>query len=73
MGKIKATRVITPRIVQPGEGARPWLWVFLLLGLGVWSWQVYDFGQQRAGYDAGERDQVEDRLRQRIEELGKEE
>jgi hypothetical protein len=69
MGKIKATRIITPRIVQPGEGARPWLWLFLLLGLGVWSWQVYDFGQQRAGYDAGERDEVEDRLRQRVEEL----
>jgi hypothetical protein len=72
MGKVKATRVISPRIVQPGEGARSWLWILLLLALGAWSWQVFEFGQQRAGYDAGERDEVEERLLQRIAELEEE-
>jgi hypothetical protein len=50
MGKVKPTRVTTPRIIQPGERRmRPWLWMLLLAALGVWSWQVFQYGQQRAG------------------------
>jgi hypothetical protein len=69
MGRLKATRIATPRIVQPGERARPWLWILLLLALGAWSWQVFQFGQKRAGFDSGARDAVEGRLYQRIAEL----
>lgn len=72
MGKIKASQVVTPRIVQPGEGSRPWLWILLLGALALWSWQVFEFGQQRAGYHSGERDEVEDELRERIVELEEE-
>lgn len=69
MARVKAGRVASPRIVQPGERTRPWLWILLLLALGAWSWQVFEFGQQRAGYDSGARDVVEDQLRQQIAEL----
>lgn len=72
MGKVKAARVISPRIVQPGDGSRPWLWLLLLVALAAWSWQVFEFGQQRAGYDSGRRDSVEDTLRERIEALEQE-
>ncbi len=57
MGKKKPTRVITPRIVQPGEGGgRPWLWLLFLVALAAWSWQVFEFGRQQAGFDAGRND-----------------
>lgn len=70
MGKKKPTRIITPRIVQPGEGGiRPWLWLLLLVALAAWSWQVFEFGRQRAGFDASQRDQRESGLQKRILEL----
>jgi hypothetical protein len=73
MGKKKPTRVITPRIVQPGEGGgRTWLWLLFLVALAAWSWQVFEFGRQRAGFDAGQRNEMEGALQQRIEELEEE-
>lgn len=72
MAKIKPIRVTTPRIVQPGEGGRTWLWLLFLAALGAWSWQVFEFGQQRAGLDSGTRDQVEERLQERIAVLEEE-
>lgn len=73
MGKKKPTRVITPRIVQPGEGGvRPWLWVLFLVALGAWSWQVFEFGRQQAGFDVGRSDALEDELQQRIAQLEEE-
>ena len=70
MGTNKPTRVVTPRIVQPGEGGgRPWLWLLFLLALGVWTWQVFEFGRQRAGLDVGHRDEREKTMQQRIEQL----
>ena len=73
MGKKKPTRVITPRIVQPGEGSvRPWLWVLFLVALAAWSWQVFEFGRQEAGFDVGRHNALEDELQQRISELEEE-
>ena len=73
MGKKKPTRIITPRIVQPGEGGgRPWLWLLFLLGLAVWTWQVFEFGRQRAGFDVGHWDEQERSMQQRIEQLEEE-
>lgn len=69
MAGVKPARVVAPKIVQPGDRSRPWLWLLFLVALGAWSWQVYQFGQQRAGFDAGQRDQVEVALRERIEAL----
>lgn len=66
-GKIKPTRVVTPRIVQPDEDRpRPWLWLLVLIALGAWSWQVFEFGRQGAGPGVGARDPVEAGLRERI-------
>lgn len=73
MGTKKPTRIITPRIVQPGEGGgRTWLWLLFLVALTAWSWQVFEFGRQRAGFDAGHRNELEDTLQQRIQELEEE-
>ncbi len=72
MGKLKPTKIVTPRIVQPGGGGRVWLWLFFLIALGAWSWQVFEFGRQRAGLDVGQHEQVEDRLLERIDELEEE-
>lgn len=72
MGKLKPSRVTTPRIVQPGERGLPWLLLIFLAVLGVWTWQVFEFGRQRAGLDVGQRDVVEDRLRERVEALEQE-
>ncbi len=73
MGKIKPTRVITPRIVQPGEGGRPWLGTLLLIILALWSWQVFEFGRKHAApAGSGQRDQLEESLQQRIRELEEE-
>jgi len=71
MGKrTPPTGVITPRIVQPNEGRfRPWFWLLLLVGLGLWSWQVFEFGRQRGGVDVGSSDHVAPGLRERIAEL----
>jgi hypothetical protein len=70
MARVKPTRVTTPRIVQPGEGGgRTWLWLLLLIGLAAWSWQVYEFGRQRAGFHSDKRNRVEVELKQRIREL----
>ncbi|MGB5452541.1 MAG: DUF6776 family protein [Sedimenticolaceae bacterium] len=73
MSKVKPTRVTTPRIVQPGEGGgRTWLWLLLLIALGAWSWQVFEFGRQRAGFDVGQGNRMEADLQERIAELEEE-
>ena len=74
MGKIKPMRVVTPRIVQPGERSWLWLWMWLLVlvALAAWTWQVFEFGRQQAGFSVGQRDAMEAELMQRIEELAAE-
>lgn len=62
-------RVTTPRIVQPGEGSRTWLWLLIVVALGAWSWQVFEFGRQQAGFSVNQRDAVEASLEQRIATL----
>lgn len=72
MAKYKPTRVVTPRIVQPGEGSRVWLWSLVVVALVAWTWQVFEFGRQRAGFDVGQRNDTEDGLLERIAELEQE-
>jgi hypothetical protein len=69
MGKLKPTRVSAPRIVQPGTGGRPWLWVVFLVALSLWTWQVFEFGRQRGGYDASAVAGIEKSLQQQIATL----
>ncbi len=72
MGKVKPMRVATPRIIQPGEGRRPWLWLILLVALAAWSWQVYEFGRKQAGFSVVHRNELEESLQARIAELQQE-
>lgn len=74
MGKVKPTRIVTPRIVQPDErGPKPWLWLLLLFVLALWSWQVYEFGRQGGAFQiAAPANTVEYGLRERIAELEEE-
>jgi len=62
----------TPRIVQPG--GKSWIWI-ILLGtslLGAVTWQAFDYGRQRAGYDVEKRDFQQVALQARVEKLEKE-
>ena len=72
MTKVKPTRIVTPRIVQPGGAGKGWLWLFFLVALAAWSWQVFDFGRQRGGLDSAQRDRVEAELRAAVRELEQE-
>lgn len=72
MGKIKPTRIVTPRIVQSRSGWRPWLWVALLVVLVAWSWQVFEFGRVQASLDARMGDPSQTDSLQRIAELEQE-
>jgi hypothetical protein len=72
MAKVNPPRIATPRIVQPGGAGRGWLWLLFLVALAAWSWQVFDFGRQRGGLDAAQRDRVEEGLRDTIQRLEEE-
>ena len=69
MAKTKPSAITTPRIVQPGDRSRTWLWLLFALVLAVWTWQVFEFGRQQAGFSATESHTREDALVARILEL----
>lgn len=69
MSQVKPKRIVTPRIVQSSPGVRGWLWLLFLIVLGVWSWQLYEYGRQQGGFDAVGRDRVESRLTAQVAEL----
>lgn len=70
MSKPGSTKIRRPRIIQPGGGGGRWLlWLFFLVALGAWSWQVFEFGRQRAGFDFGRYDETSSVLERRIERL----
>ena len=69
MGKLKPTRVVTPRIVQPGHAGRSWVWAVIVVALALWTWQVFEFGRKQAGFDVGAHARAKDGLLQRIAEL----
>lgn len=69
MGKGKPTTVASPRIIQPGEGRRIWPWVLLFVVLCAWTWQVFEFGRQQAGFSVTKSNAREGELATRIAEL----
>ena len=50
MAGIHSRRIVTPRIVQPGSGARPWVILAGLVALLGWTWLAYDLGREQAGF-----------------------
>ncbi|MCP5299945.1 MAG: hypothetical protein H6959_03825 [Chromatiaceae bacterium] len=72
MGKLKAIKVVTPRIVQSGESGRGWLWLVFLAVLAAWTWQVFEFGRQHGGIDRVRLTESDGHLRDRITELEQE-
>jgi len=65
-------RVTAPRIVQPGDRTRVLLWVLIAVALVAWTWQVFEFGRQHAGFSVTQRDAREAELEERIVELERE-
>lgn len=72
MAKIKPDRIGTPRIVQSEARPSVWVWGLLLIALGLWSWQVYEYGRTFVGHDLAARADIEGDLRRQIAELERE-
>jgi hypothetical protein len=72
MSKVRPTRIVTPRIVQPGSTARVWFLVLFAVVLAVWTWQVFDFGRQQGERVVQTQARVEQRLHVRIADLEQE-
>jgi hypothetical protein len=65
---VQPRRIATPRIVQSGGGGLALL-VVGLLGLALWSWQLFEAGRGWAGYDFERNQAAQTALQARIEEL----
>lgn len=61
--------IVTPRIVQPGSGGGVLVLVVGLLGLVLWTWQIFEAGRGWAGYDFERSRAREAQLQARIEQL----
>lgn len=72
MAKIRPQRIVTPRIVLVEKRPGIWLWLLALFGVGLWTWQVYDYGLRHADIDSSEQVDETQGLRERIMELERE-
>lgn len=69
---VSESRIKSPRIVQPGGGAR-WFGVFFLGALlGVVAWFGFDYGREWAGLSASDNSRSARRLRKAVTELEQE-
>lgn len=50
MSKERFTKITTPKIVQGREGLPGWVWLLGLIGLGLWTWQTYEFGTKSSAF-----------------------
>lgn len=66
---VQSRRIVTPRIVQPGGTSNLWLLVVGLLGLVLWTWQMFEAGRGWAGYDFERSHSQVSQLQARIEQL----
>jgi hypothetical protein len=66
---VKPRLIVTPRIITPGGTSNLWLLVVGLLGLVLWSWQMFEAGRGWAGYDFERSHAEESALKARIDEL----
>jgi len=54
MSRVRPAHIVTPHISHPGGKGSFWLLIFGLVALFIWTWQVFDYGREWAGYE-GER------------------
>lgn len=66
---VQPRRILTPRIVQPAGSSNFWLLILGLLGLALWTWQIFEAGRGWAGYDFERSRTREAQLQARIEQL----
>ena len=59
----------TPQIVQPGNRRFLWVWALVLAAVAVLGWKMFEFGQERAGFNAAARDTQVELLEERIAAL----
>ena len=64
--------IATPRIVQPGSHNVLWLWALFAVLAAALSWKAFDYGRQRAGFDAAASERELSHLQQRIVSLEQE-
>lgn len=72
MRRTRSHKIVSPRIVPGDARPNPWLWILTLIALGLWTWQVYDYGGTHAERYAAGRIEREAALRERIAELERE-
>lgn len=53
MARVKGRRISSPKIVEPAGQRKLWLTLGGAILLVGWSWVVYDFGRQHAGFHSG--------------------
>lgn len=66
---VQPRRIATPRILQPSGTGSLWLLLVGLLGLVLWTWQMFEAGRGWAGYDFERSRSRETELQARIEQL----
>lgn len=52
MTRVKPPRIVSPRIVHPSGAGSAWLLALALVAVVLWTWQVFDYGREWAGYEA---------------------
>lgn len=67
--RVQPRHIATPRILQPGSGGGIWVLIVGLLGLVLWTWQIFEAGRGWAGYDFERSRAREAQLQARIEQL----
>lgn len=72
MAKNSSQRFVTPRIIQADSRPSLWLWILALVAIGLWTWQVYDYGLRHAADPVVSESDEEEALRTRIAELEQE-
>ena len=72
MANTKTPHIVTPRIVQADRRPGLWLWGLALIAVGLWTWQVYDYGRTRADDGSSAPESDAQALRERIAELERE-
>jgi len=72
MSPVRPPRIVTPHISHPGGKGSFWLLILGLIALFVWTWQVFDYGREWAGYEGERRAAERAALQQQVSDLNAE-